>query len=66
MLLEFEHPVVCPMNGLVIGAKLDTYSVTSCRLALHGRVAVQLTDSNYKLNILSKLLVSCALSVFAF
>ncbi|CAH8834581.1 unnamed protein product [Trichobilharzia szidati] len=57
LLLEFEHPVVCPMNGLVIGAKLDTYSVTSCRLALHGRVAVQLTDSNYKLNILSKLLI---------
>ncbi|VDP23024.1 unnamed protein product [Schistosoma margrebowiei] len=57
LLLEFEHPVICPMNGLAIGAKLDTYSITSCRIALHGRVLVQLNDSNYKSNYLSKLLV---------
>ncbi|CAH8428586.1 unnamed protein product [Schistosoma turkestanicum] len=57
LLLEFEHPVICPMNGLVIGAKLDTYSITSCRIALHGRVLVQLNDLNYKSNYLSKLLV---------
>ncbi|VDP82437.1 unnamed protein product [Schistosoma mattheei] len=55
--MEFEHPVICPMNGLAIGAKLDTYSITSCRIALHGRVLVQLNDPNYKSNYLSKLLV---------
>uniref|UniRef100_A0A5K4EWS7 Selenocysteine-specific elongation factor n=1 Tax=Schistosoma mansoni TaxID=6183 RepID=A0A5K4EWS7_SCHMA len=38
VLLEFEHPVICPMNGLAIGAKLDTYSITSCRIALYGHV----------------------------
>ncbi|CAH8432619.1 unnamed protein product [Heterobilharzia americana] len=57
LLLEFEHPVVCPINGLVIGAKLDTCSVTSCRIALHGRVTLQLSDPKYKSNILSKLLI---------
>ncbi|CAH8429140.1 unnamed protein product [Schistosoma bovis] len=57
LLLEFEHPIICPMNGLAIGAKLDTYSISSCRIALHGRVLVQLNDSNYKSNYLSKLLV---------
>ncbi|CAH8433642.1 unnamed protein product [Heterobilharzia americana] len=57
LLLEFEHPVVCPINGLVIGAKLDTCSVTTCRIALHGRVTLQLSDPKYKSNILSKLLI---------
>ncbi|CAH8428801.1 unnamed protein product [Schistosoma rodhaini] len=57
VLLEFEHPVICPMNGLAIGAKLDTYSITSCRIALYGHVIIQLNDINYKTNYLSKLLV---------
>ncbi|KAH8855986.1 Selenocysteine-specific elongation factor [Schistosoma japonicum] len=57
LLLEFEHHVICPMNGLVIGAKLDTYAVNSCRIALHGHVITQLNDLNYKSNNLSKLLV---------
>lgn len=59
-LLDFQVPVYCPMESLVIGSRLDTVdiggasgSVSSCRLAFSGRllrkVDPQLEASNVRL-----------------
>ncbi|CAL8102907.1 unnamed protein product [Calicophoron daubneyi] len=57
VLLEFERPFICPKASLVIGARLDSTSTTACRLAFYGRVALQMTDPNYRQTTLSKLCV---------
>ena len=50
-LLEFQTPVHCPMNCLVIGSRLDTVdnatkSASSCRLAFSGRLLERIDPVN--------------------
>ncbi|XP_041459396.1 selenocysteine-specific elongation factor-like [Lytechinus variegatus] len=55
-LLEFEKPVACPRNCLVIGSKLDTdIHANTCRLAFHGKLLNAITDKNYVETVLPKL-----------
>ena len=58
VLLEFERPVTCSRNCLIIGAKLDTdIHANTCRLAFHGRLIEQFTEANYREVVLPKLKV---------
>jgi selenocysteine-specific elongation factor len=54
-LLDFQTPVYCPLNSLIIGSRLDTVdnnssgSASSCRLAFSGRLLQKIdpaTESN--------------------
>jgi selenocysteine-specific elongation factor len=57
-LVEFEHPVTCGHNFLVIGSKLDSdIHANTCRLAFHGSLLELITDQNYTQTFLPKLLV---------
>eukprot|EP01137_Pigoraptor_chileana_P028344 Opistho-2@12196 len=58
VLLEFEHPILCPPKSLLIGSKLDTdiHSHT-CRLAFYGRSVVDLPDKKYRETYLPSLKV---------
>ena len=58
VLLEFERPVTCSKACLVIGSKLDAdIHSNMCRLAFHGQLLEQFTDSNYRETVLPKLKV---------
>ena len=38
VILEFESPIICPLDSLLIGSRLDAdVNTTSCRLAFHGK-----------------------------
>eukprot|EP00057_Strongylocentrotus_purpuratus_P014747 XP_011669221.1 PREDICTED: selenocysteine-specific elongation factor [Strongylocentrotus purpuratus] len=55
-LLEFEKPVACPRNCLIIGSKLDTdIHTNTCRLAFHGKLLHAITDKNYVETVLPQL-----------
>ncbi|RUS20128.1 hypothetical protein BC937DRAFT_86316 [Endogone sp. FLAS-F59071] len=55
ILLEFETPVECPLNALVIGSKLDTdIHANVCRIAFHGTVRHPMTSKGYREEELSK------------
>uniref|UniRef100_H3AZ57 Eukaryotic elongation factor, selenocysteine-tRNA specific n=1 Tax=Latimeria chalumnae TaxID=7897 RepID=H3AZ57_LATCH len=55
-LLEFEKPVTCPRNCLVIGSKLDTdIHANTCRLAFHGVLLEGFEDKKYPETCLPKL-----------
>ena len=57
-LLEFEKPVTCASNCLVIGSKLDTDIHSNvCRIAFHGQLLVPVTDVKYSETILPQLRV---------
>ena len=57
-LMEFEKPVTCGRNFIVIGSKLDTdIHANTCRLAFHGYLVEQLTDQNYVDTVLPRLRV---------
>ena len=57
-LIEYEKPVTCPTNSLVIGSKLDTdIHANMCRIAFHGQLLDCFTDSKYIANNLPKLKV---------
>lgn len=57
-LLEFEKPVTCPKQCLVIGSKLDTdIHANACRLAFHGVLLQGMEDRNYGETFLPKLKV---------
>lgn len=57
-LVEYEKPVTCPHNSLVIGSKLDTdIHANMCRIAFHGQLLDCFTDSKYIANNLPKLKV---------
>ncbi|XP_076091706.1 selenocysteine-specific elongation factor-like [Mytilus galloprovincialis] len=57
-LIEYEKPVTCPHNSLVIGSKLDTdIHANMCRIAFHGQLLECFTDSKYLVNNLPKLKV---------
>ena len=48
LFIEFEKPVTCPENALVIGSRLDTdIHLNVCRIAFHGRLLVPVTDKNF-------------------
>lgn len=52
-LVEFERPVTCTRNALVIGSRLDAdIHANTCRLAFHGRLSEALTDQNYAETVL--------------
>ncbi|XP_063071281.1 selenocysteine-specific elongation factor [Engraulis encrasicolus] len=58
-LLEFEKPVTCSANCLVIGSRLDTdIHANTCRLAFHGRLLHGMEEKNYVETTLPRLLIS--------
>ena len=57
-LMEFERPVTCGRNFIVIGSKLDTdIHTNTCRLAFHGYLLEPLSDQNYASTVLPRLQV---------
>jgi selenocysteine-specific elongation factor len=57
-LLEFERPVTCSDNSLVIGSKLDTDIHSNvCRIAFSGRMVEAIKDPKYTENVLPKVKV---------
>lgn len=58
-LIEFEHPVMVHDGMLLIGSKLDTEQTNVCRLAFHGRIAIDDSsgDKNYQQSFLPNLKV---------
>ncbi|XP_069120108.1 selenocysteine-specific elongation factor-like isoform X1 [Argopecten irradians] len=57
-LIEYEKPVTCPRNSLVIGSKLDTDIHTNmCRIAFHGHLLEGITDDAEMQTVLPKLKV---------
>ena len=57
-LVEFEAPVSCAAQSLVIGAKLDMdIHTTACRLAFHGRLLEGISDIKYAETVLPRLKV---------
>ncbi|OWF53685.1 selenocysteine-specific elongation factor-like [Mizuhopecten yessoensis] len=57
-LVEYEKPVTCPKNSLVIGSKLDTDIHTNmCRIAFHGRLLEGIVDDSEMQTVLPKLKV---------
>lgn len=57
-LVEYEKPVTCPQNSLVIGSKLDTdIHANICRIAFHGQLLDFFTDPKYLVKDLPKLKV---------
>ena len=57
-LIEFEKPVTCPENSLLIGSRLDTdIHLNTCRIAFHGKLLVPITDKAYTDTVLPKLRV---------
>jgi len=56
LLLEFEKPVTCSKNSLVIGSRLDTdINLNTCRLAFHGNLLEVAKDKDYQQTFLQKL-----------
>ncbi|KAI6661040.1 hypothetical protein LOD99_13762 [Oopsacas minuta] len=57
-LLEFEKPVICSLDALLIGSKLDMDIHTNqCRIAFQGNVLCPMTDKNYTNSVLPSLKV---------
>lgn len=56
LFIEFEKPVTCPENSLVIGSRLDTdIHLNLCRIAFHGRLLVPVTEKNFAQTLLPQL-----------
>ena len=57
-LLEFEKPVICSLEPLLIASKLDTDIHSNlCRLAFQGSVLCSITDKSYANTVLPNLKV---------
>lgn len=57
-LVEYEKPVTCPQNSLVIGSKLDTDIHTNlCRIAFHGHLLEGIVDAAQMQMVLPKIKV---------
>ncbi|KAL5479963.1 hypothetical protein EMCRGX_G023569 [Ephydatia muelleri] len=57
-LLEFEKPVICAANSLVIGARLDIDAFSNtCRIAFHGVLLPSSEDLEYQKSFLPQLKV---------
>ena len=56
--MEFDRPVICGRNSIVIGSKLDAdIHANTCRLAFHGCLLEPLSDQNYTDTVLPRLRV---------
>ncbi|XP_068748448.1 selenocysteine-specific elongation factor-like [Montipora capricornis] len=56
LFIEFEKPVTCPENSLVIGSRLDTdIHLNICRIAFHGRLVVPVVEKNFAETLLPQL-----------
>lgn len=56
--IQFEKPVTCQNNSLVIGSKLDTdIHANMCRIAFHGKILIGMSDSKQADAILQPLKV---------
>ena len=56
LFIEFEKPVTCPKNSLVIGSRLDTdIHLNLCRIAFHGLLVVPVTEKNFAETLLPQL-----------
>ncbi|KAN0008579.1 hypothetical protein ACTFIU_009303 [Dictyostelium citrinum] len=54
-LIKFDHPILCPLNSIVIGSKLDVnLDSTGCRIAFHGNLLEGIDDTNKQI-LFSKL-----------
>ena len=57
-LLEFERPVICSRDALLIASKLDTDIHSNlCRLAFQGSILCSITDKSYANTVLPNLKV---------
>eukprot|EP01132_Coremiostelium_polycephalum_P009163 gene9163-11230_t len=46
-LIQFEHPILCPMNNVLIGSKLDiSLDTSTCRIAFAGYVLDSVDDQS--------------------
>merc|ERR1712080_191142 len=49
VILEFDRPISCTKDALVIGSRLDTdINLKTCRLAFHGRIQVPFLMKGYR------------------
>ena len=49
VVLEFDRPITCTRDSLVIGSRLDTdINLKTCRLAFHGRIQVPFLTREYR------------------
>ncbi|KAL3870280.1 hypothetical protein ACJMK2_038357 [Sinanodonta woodiana] len=57
-LIEFEKPVTCQINSLIIGSKLDTdIHANLCRIAFHGHLLLGIVDAKERETTLPKVKV---------
>ncbi|WAR30525.1 SELB-like protein [Mya arenaria] len=57
-LVQFEKPVICQNDALIIGSKLDTdIHANVCRIAFHGELLVGMTDPKYAETVLPQVKV---------
>ena len=55
-LLEFERPIVCPVQSTVIGSRLDNDAFSNkCRIAFHGTLIESFTKKDYEISILPQI-----------
>ena len=55
-LLEFERPIVCPVQSKIIGSRLDSDTFSNkCRIAFHGTLIANFTKKDYETSILPQL-----------
>jgi len=53
LILEFERPVICKQDALIIGSRLDTdVNLNTCRLAFHGRILKAFISRDYTTTVL--------------
>ncbi|EGC33551.1 hypothetical protein DICPUDRAFT_56378 [Dictyostelium purpureum] len=46
-LIKFDHPILCPLNSVIIGSKLDVSTdSTGCRIAFHGTLIEGVDDKS--------------------
>ncbi|XP_047141740.1 selenocysteine-specific elongation factor [Hydra vulgaris] len=58
VLLEFERPIICQKDALVIASKLDIdINVNTCRIAFYGKIVYPFTLKDFKETLLPNLKV---------
>ena len=52
-LLEFEKPVTCHAQSIVIGSRLDSDAfANTCRIAFHGKLVHSITEKDFETTVL--------------
>lgn len=55
-LLEFERPIVCPVQSKIIGSRLDSDAFSNrCRIAFHGTLIESFIKKDYETSSLPQL-----------